>query len=114
MKIINQDDFLINIRQKIKRKKQQHFAGVSLLLFCFSALIGFQSTFLIMDSRYEKIWVENEQQNTEWYSWELNNDLEDDLFVDFILDEMDWIEIFQELSYSPESRKILSELNLGG
>ena len=114
MKKINQDNFLINVRQKIKRKKQQYFAGGSLLLFCFSALIGFQSTFLILDSRYEKIWVENEQQNTEWYNWEVNTDFEDDLFVDFLLDEMDWIEIFQAFSYSPESSKILSELNLGG
>ncbi len=92
------NEFLNNIHQKITKKKKLYGIRNLTLLLVLTGLVSYQSAFMILDTRYEKIWVEYNENQTEYYVWDELNEIDESDALSYLIDEMDVYEIINEFS----------------
>ncbi len=100
------NNFLNSVHKKISKKKKINGLRNLVLLVGFTSLISIQSALLILNSHYEKAWVEYSRSESEYYIWEEIVDIEDYQAFSYVIEDMELYEVFLEF------KETLNEIEL--
>ena len=106
--------FLDAIHAKIIRKKQQWISMFISAMMLTIFFISYESSNIIQTERYEMIWSEYQYEQTEYYSWEVANELSNEELFTEILDLYEMDEILELLNSSTELLQLLKITNMEG
>jgi hypothetical protein len=100
------NNFLNSVHKKISKKKKINGLRNLVLLVGFTSLVSIQSALLILNSHYEKAWVEFGRSESEYYIWEEIVDIEDYQAFSYVIEDMELYEVFLEF------KETLNEIEL--
>jgi len=113
--MVNTDrQFLDAIHGKITNKKRQWVTIFTSVIMVFSTIIVYETSGRITHERYELLWSEYQNENTEYYTWEVFDEIPDVDMYSYLLELYDMDEIMDILDDSPDILNALKTTRLEG
>ncbi len=106
--------FLDQIHGKINRKKRQWATMFTSAMMLMVVFITYESSIIIQTERYESLWSEYQQEQEEYYVWEVYDELSDEGLFYVMLDLYDMDEILEILDDSSELFQVIKTITLEG
>ena len=111
---MSKDNFVDYVRSKIERKKRIHALSGLFLMVGLTFIISYQSASIILNSRYEKAWVEYNKNQLEYFVWEELGGIEEIDAFSYLVDDMELYELFDELSETVNGVELFKTINMEG
>ena len=106
--------FLDQIHGKINRKKRQWATMFTSAMMLMVVFITYESFIIIQTERYESLWSEYQQEQEEYYVWEVYDELSDEGLFYVMLDLYHMDEILEILDDSSELFQVIKTITLEG
>jgi hypothetical protein len=107
------DDFLLNVRRKIKSQKMRSSILTSTLVVILMIFASIQINTFIYQNRMENLWA-SYQPVDEYYEWELLDEITDDEVFEFLLQELEFDEFLYSFSSDERIVTWINTINIKG
>ena len=111
---ITNTEFIQAVHRKIELKKRQLAVTFSTVMAVFITFISYQAAWQIQNNIYETLWAEYQEQEEEYYTWEILESLTDTEATEYLLDNYEMDDLFELFDNSDELLTTMKTIHWGG